>query len=126
VRFFQEIGNTNVKVPAADQPERKDWTIRRAAPKCLPAVSTQVDDPARLTAFRRSVLIMHGAATVPFHRRIAEILAATLPMAKLVVMPGDHAVPITARDEFLAELKRFFGPRPGPAGLCGDCSHAER
>lgn len=108
VRFQCALGNCGAKPPAPGQQGSEDWALRRAALRGLSAVPNHTDDAARLKAFRRPVLVMTGSSTVAFHRRINEILAASLPMAERVELGGGHTAPVTARDEFVATLRAFL------------------
>jgi pimeloyl-ACP methyl ester carboxylesterase len=71
-------------------------------------VANHRDDTHRLKNFRRPVLIVTGKDTVAFHRRINDILAASLPLSERAELPGDHRAPKTARDEFIFELRAFL------------------
>jgi pimeloyl-ACP methyl ester carboxylesterase len=124
VRFYEALGSVGAQPPAAESPEWQDWTIRRAALKCLPAISRHTDRPERLAVFPRRVLVMHGSNTVPFHRRISEVLASILPLAESVELEGTHVAPLTSRDAFLDALCGFF--ESAGVGLCLRCRHVER
>jgi pimeloyl-ACP methyl ester carboxylesterase len=108
VRFRCVLGVCGLKAPAANEAGDDDWTARRAALRGLAAVANHSDDPARLRAFRRPVLIVTGTTTVSFHRRINEILAATLPRAERVELRGGHGAVATAQDEFVTMLRAFL------------------
>jgi len=74
----------------------------------LSAVGRLSGDINRLGKFRKPVLIVTGTATASFHRRINDILAAHLPFAKRLELPGQHAAILTAQDEFLKSLRTFL------------------
>lgn len=113
VRFLCALGNCGAKPPAVGQPDWQDWVTRRSALRGLSAVSSHTDRAARLQAFRRPVLIMTGVNTVPFHRRINDILAANFELAERVEVTGGHTAPITAREEFVATLQAFLARHRG-------------
>ena len=108
VRFQCALGNCAVTPPAAGAADRQNWDSRRAALRGLSAVSNHTDRVARLRAFRRPVMIMTGSSTVPFHRRINEILAEHLPTVERAEVSGGHTAPVTAIEEFAATLKAFI------------------
>lgn len=107
VRFRCALGNCETPPPPGDS-ARADWDARRAALRGLSAVADHADNPARLARFPRPVLIVTGSHTVPFHRRIDEILAATLPHAERLELPGVHNAVRTARDSFVVALRTFL------------------
>jgi pimeloyl-ACP methyl ester carboxylesterase len=108
VRFMCTLGNCGAQPPAAGHADRKNWDTRRSALRGLSAVSNHTDRIARLQAFRKPVLIMTGTNTVPFHRRINEVLAAGFPADERVEITGGHTAPVTAADEFVAKLRAFI------------------
>lgn len=109
VRFQARLGRDGAKPLAAAEPGGKEWAAKRAALRGLSAVADHADDPARLKDLQVPVLIVTGKDTVAFHRRINDILAARLPKAERVELPGGHRAPDTARDEFVTELRAFLG-----------------
>jgi pimeloyl-ACP methyl ester carboxylesterase len=108
VRFQCALGNCAVTPPAGSAIDRQNWDTRRAALRGLSAVSSHTDRVARLQAFRRPVLIITGSSTVPFHRRINEILAQHLPAVERAEVSGGHTAPVTAIEEFTAKVKAFI------------------
>jgi pimeloyl-ACP methyl ester carboxylesterase len=112
VRFRCVLGTCGMTPPAANDPARDDWMARRAALRGLSAVANHSDSTARLRAFRRPVLIVTGTTTVSFHRRINDILAATLPRAERAELPGGHGAVATAPDQFIATLRAFLARHP--------------
>lgn len=107
-RFLCALGRCGAAPPAAGQPDLQDWVTRRSALRGLSAVPNHTDRLVRLKGFRRPVLIMTGADTVAFHRRINDILAANFPMAERVELPGGHSAPVASRDDFVATLRAFL------------------
>jgi pimeloyl-ACP methyl ester carboxylesterase len=107
VRFRCALGNC-VSPPRAGDPRRQDWDRRRAALRGLAAVADHRDDPDRLRRFDRPVLILTGAQTVRFHRRIDDLLAAALPTVERADLPGGHDAPSAAPNAFVAALRAFF------------------
>jgi hypothetical protein len=58
------------------------------------------------------LLIVTGATTVPFHRRINEVLAGQIPNSQRAELPGSHASVITSMELFVSVLLAFLPPRP--------------
>ena len=106
-RFRCALG-TCADPPSPNDAARPDWERRRAALRGLSTVAEHTDDSERLKTFRRPVLIMTGAQTVSFHRRIDDLLASYLPKAERVELPGGHSAPASAPDTFIAELEAFL------------------
>lgn len=96
--------------PGHDPRELPQWPVwmqhRRSLRNCSAAVD-HVDDPARLRAFGRPVLLVTGTGTAPFLRRIHETLARELPRARTTEMPAGHAPQIVSMDRFLEEVAAF-------------------
>jgi lipase len=107
-KFQTLLGGGEVKIPRKGESGWEEWVTRRATLRGMAALPNHRDDPKRLEALRTPVLIMTGKDTVPFHRRINDILAAKLPVVERVELPGKHSAPYTAPDEFVARLREFF------------------
>ena len=88
---------------------RQDWDRRRSALRGLSVIAAHGDDPDRLRRFGRPVLIVTGNQTVRVHRRIDDLLAAALPKAERVELPGGHSAQVTAADAFIEALRSFLG-----------------
>jgi pimeloyl-ACP methyl ester carboxylesterase len=108
VQFQSRLGRAGARAPAQGQPGREEWEAKRAALRGLSAVATHADDPRRLRTFRRPVLIVTGATTVSFHRRINSLLAATLPAVEHFELDGGHGAPATHPNAFVAKLREFW------------------
>lgn len=68
-------------------------------------------DLARLQTFDRPVLLVKGRGSTPVLHRVVEVLAETLPDARILELDGGHAPQIVEIDRFLWELERFLaGP----------------
>jgi pimeloyl-ACP methyl ester carboxylesterase len=65
------------------------------------------DSAERLRAFARPVLLFKGTGSSHFLHAIVEALAATLPDARTVELPGGHAPQLVAPQAFLEQLARF-------------------
>lgn len=107
-RFRCALGNCGEKPPRSGEAGAAEWARRRRALRGLSAVAEHTDDPDRLNTLRRPVLIMTGAETVSFHRRINDLLASHLPIVERVELPGGHSAPSSAPDAFIDALKAFL------------------
>jgi len=98
--------------PPDIQPETlPNWSVwmehRRSLRGQFDAQFAQRDTVEQLRDFRRPVLVVKGRGSTPALLRIADILAETLPQARLVELDGGHAPHIVEIDAFLNELMRF-------------------
>jgi len=71
------------------------------------AVFGHEDRAERLRAFSRPVLLFKGTGSSRFFHRIVDALAATLPHAETVELPGGHGPQLAAPDRFLERLAIF-------------------
>ncbi len=62
----------------------------------------------KIHRFKKPVLIITGTQTVPFHRRINELLAAEFPFAKIAGIEGGHTAMNTNPNEFIKVLLEFL------------------
>lgn len=108
VAFLGGLGNCDAKPPARAEAGWEEWVARRASLRGLSSVLNHTDDVNRLQTFRRPVLIVTGANTAAFHRRINDILAAKLPVVERADLPGGHGATSTARDDFVVQLRTFL------------------
>jgi pimeloyl-ACP methyl ester carboxylesterase len=88
-------------------PQWESWLQHRHSLRSTHAPFMHVDDPARLRAFDRPVLLVTGRGTSTFLRRAHDTLAELLPNARTLELPGGHAPHLVAPDEFLAQLAEF-------------------
>jgi pimeloyl-ACP methyl ester carboxylesterase len=107
-RFRCALGTCVERPMRDDTPASRDWEKRRGALRGLSAVAEHTDDPERLKTLRRPVLIVTGAETVSFHRRIDDVLASRLPIVERVELPGGHSAPASAPEAFIRELRAFL------------------
>ena len=73
-----------------DLPQWPVWVEHRRSFRAFLVPIEHKDDPARLKRFDRPVLLVAGTDTAPFERRIQRALAALLPRARSLEMPGGH------------------------------------
>ena len=112
VRFLCGLGNCTATPPGPDDANLDNWVLRRSALRGLSVIPAHTDEPDRLRAFSSPVLIMTGSKTVPFHKRINEVLAQTFPIAERVELAGGHTTPISAVEEFVSTLLAFLERHP--------------
>lgn len=63
--------------------------------------------PARLRNVAVPTLVVHGSATVPFHRAINAALLQLLPNAEPLELRGGHNSPAASPDYFVQEWRKF-------------------
>jgi pimeloyl-ACP methyl ester carboxylesterase len=97
--------------------QRDAWARRLANAPMLPRELTGERDyvfqPERFASMRAPTLLLVGEDSPPRELRNARGVAAGLPDARVVVMPGQqHAAMYTAPDTFVAEVFRFLEATP--------------
>lgn len=103
-------------VPPGGEPEKlpswPSWVEHRRSLRTGDAIWAHHDRASRLLAFDRPVLLVKGTGSSHFLHRIIDGLAANLPDARVIELPGGHAPQIVAMDRFLAALTAFQDQRP--------------
>lgn len=112
-QFQERLGKSDAQPPVKNGPDWEVWVAKRRALRGLSAVPNHTDDPKRLRAFGRPVLIVTGKSTVAFHRRINDVLASDLPQAERVELDGGHAAPSTDPPAFVAAVRAFLARHSG-------------
>ena len=90
-----------------DLPQWPLWVQYRQSLRNSEATVKHEDEPARLRAFRRPVLLVKGTGSAKFLHQIIDALAAKLPKAEVVEMPAGHGPQIVSMDRFLDRLALF-------------------
>jgi hypothetical protein len=109
VNVITNVVNTVGSQKAAQRFDLWDnWVMRRSALRGLSVIPAHKDSLERVRQFDRPVLIMTGANTVSFHRRINEILAQTFPSAERAELAGGHTTPVSAVEEFVTTVQAFL------------------
>jgi pimeloyl-ACP methyl ester carboxylesterase len=104
--------------PGADPeslPQWESWVRHRRSLRAGSAPFDHTDDPARLRAFDRPVLLVTGHGTSPFLRAVHDTLTATLPRARTLELDGGHAPHLVEMDPFLDALAGFHASAAEPA-----------
>jgi pimeloyl-ACP methyl ester carboxylesterase len=86
----------------------KTWIKQKNRLRGLSAVGNYKIDLKKLRQFQRPVLIVTGTQTVPFHKRIDELLTVEFSFAKAANIQGGHAAVNTNAKEFIDCLLKFL------------------
>lgn len=86
----------------------KTWIKNKNRLRGLSVGSNYKIDYEKLHQFRKPVLLVTGTQTVPFHKRIDELLAAEFSFAKTVNILGGHIAVSTNANEFIECLLKFL------------------
>ena len=111
--FFKEMNG----MPQAQFEQFKalpEWQARLAAAHTLPREIGAVDryrfDGARFAGLKVPVMLMLGGDSPPYFSAAIDMLAAALPHARKVVLPGQrHVAMDTAPELFVREVLAFLG-----------------
>jgi pimeloyl-ACP methyl ester carboxylesterase len=88
-------------------PSWPSWVEHRRSLRTGDAAWAHRDTAARLRAFDRPVLLVKGTGSAHFLHRIEDGLAAALPHAKLIELPGGHAPNLVSADAFLEAMADY-------------------
>ena len=84
------------------------WLKQKNRLRGLSLVNNYQIDLKKLHDFKKPVLIITGTQTVPFHKRIDELLIAEFPLAKTASIQGGHTAVNTNPHEFVKTLINFL------------------
>jgi pimeloyl-ACP methyl ester carboxylesterase len=84
------------------------WIRQRNRLRGLSVVSNYQLNLKKLHAFKKPVLIITGTQTVPFHKRIDELLANEFSVVKTATIQGGHTAVNTSPYEFVDCLLKFL------------------
>ena len=84
------------------------WLKQKNRLRGLSVVNNYQIDLKKLHDFKKPVLIITGTQTVPFHKRIDELLIAEFPLAKTASIQGGHTAVNTNPHEFVETLINFL------------------
>jgi pimeloyl-ACP methyl ester carboxylesterase len=107
-QFLHAVGLVPVGTRATEMPQWPVWLQHRQSLRNTRAPLQHRDDPARLRALPAPVLLVKGTGSAPFLHQIIAALAAGLPQAEVLELPGGHAPQIAAAERFMAALERFM------------------
>ena len=91
------------------------WSRYRQALRSSRHAIDHQDDIAAWRNFPRPVLLVKGNGSARFLHQIVDGLAAELPRAQVLTLPGGHAPQIVAMDAFLDQLMTFQKSPGDPA-----------
>ena len=74
----------------------------------LAAVAAHHETLEAIQKLHVPVLLINGADTVRFHRRINALLSHLLPNVRVAEIPGTHGASRTSETEFLAITRAFL------------------
>lgn len=106
-QFLCAVGFCPPEQSPRDLPQWPLWVQYRQSLRNSEATVKHEDEPARLRAFRRPVLLVKGTGSAKFLHQIVDALAAKLPRAEVVEMPAGHGPQIVSMDRFLDRLALF-------------------
>ncbi len=112
-QFARAVGLCPPGEAARNLPQWPQWLRHRQSLCNTSAAFHHEDDPARLRAFYRPVLLVKGTGSAEFLHQVVDALAAQLPNAQTVEMPGGHAPQIVSIDRFLERLALFHSSAHG-------------
>ncbi len=87
------------------------WVRNRQVLSTIGTIHDYTDSLDRLRALDIPVLAVKGTDTTEQDAAVVDDLAAALPRARLLELPGDHASHIQNIDRFLEELDRHMAGR---------------
>jgi pimeloyl-ACP methyl ester carboxylesterase len=90
-----------------EHPRWPIWNEHRDALRAIGAVFRHRDDVSRLRTFPKPVMLVKGEGTDRYNVVVGEALAAALPRARVLELPGGHMCPVVAMDRFLQEMREF-------------------
>lgn len=91
-----------------EHPLWKTWIKQKNRLRGLSTVSNYKINLKKLHQFQRPVLIVTGTQTVPFHKRIDELLTVEFSFAKTANIQGGHTAVNTNAKEFTECLLKFL------------------
>jgi pimeloyl-ACP methyl ester carboxylesterase len=107
--FLSTVGICPPGKSPRELPQWPSWMTHRQSLRNSHAVVDHTDDPRRLRALKRPVLLVRGTGSAGYFHQIIDLLSAELPNARVTEMPAGHAPHIVSRDRFLRELAAWIG-----------------
>lgn len=105
--FAREVGFCPPGKSPREMSAWAQWSRHRLALRSSRHAIDHQDDMEAWRRFPRPVLLVKGRGSTPFLHEIIDGLAAELPAAEVLTLPGGHAPLIVAMDAFLAHLLAF-------------------
>jgi pimeloyl-ACP methyl ester carboxylesterase len=107
VSFMRQAAIVPPGAAPQSMPQWPGWFKHRRSLRGNDGPLLHTDSAARLKALRAPVLLVKGTGSSHFLHAIIDALAATLPDARVIELPGGHAPQIVAMDRFLAQTAEF-------------------
>lgn len=107
-RFRCILGTCPPAIPPPSHPERTSWDRSRNSMRGLAAVAAHQESPEAIRRVDVPVLLVNGAQTVGFHKRINELLSRRFPNVQVAEISGTHGASRTSPVEFLAVIRPFL------------------
>jgi pimeloyl-ACP methyl ester carboxylesterase len=89
-------------------PQWSAWVTQKDRVRGLAATGAYRNTISNLHKFTKPVLLMNGASTVVFHKRINELLAAEFSNVTKKEIPGGHNASVLSSKEFIQALRDFI------------------
>jgi pimeloyl-ACP methyl ester carboxylesterase len=112
-QFVRAVGLCPPGKAGRDLPQWPVWLRHRQSLCNTGAAFHHEDDPAGLRTFYRPVLLVKGTGSAEFLHQVVDALAAQLPNAQTMELPGGHAPQIVSMDRFLERLALFHNSAHG-------------
>jgi pimeloyl-ACP methyl ester carboxylesterase len=116
--FLQLAGFVASPQDARRHPDWERWVPHRMALswsfEALARPDRAIDELANLHC---RVLLVKGAQSAAWLRRVVDALGELLPNATILELPGDHACHIQSIDAFLEALERHLGAAADVSGI---------
>lgn len=107
-RFLFEVGFLPEGTDARSLPRWPEWVRHRNSLRIGDTPSRHEDEPARLRAFERPVLLFEGEGSPEHMRATVEALEQEFPNARTEELPGAHGLVVVAMERFLEILEAFL------------------
>lgn len=112
--FLTTVGLAPPGTSVRDLPQWPVWSRHRQSLRSSAALLGHADDPARLQAFPKPVLLVKGTGSSRFLHQAIDSMRPRFARAKVVELPAGHAPHIVSMDRFLAVLVAFQASANGP------------
>lgn len=106
-RFRCDLMNCDT-IDIRQHPLWTTWIKQKNRLRGLSATGKYKISLKKIHQFKKPVLIITGTLTVPFHKRINDLLVAEFPFAKSSSIQGGHTAVNTNPNEFIKSLMEFL------------------
>lgn len=109
VQFAHFAGFVPPNIDPRNLPPWPVWAQHRQSLRTGDLAFRHEDDIERVRGFRKPVLLFKGAGSPSYLRSIIDILGEEFPAARMVELPGAHALPVISMDRYLEIFTSFIG-----------------